>query len=154
MDLPGTYSLEADNDISLDERVARDFVAAKEADLIINILDASNIERNLYLTSQLIEMRVPMIVVLNMMDVVARRGLQIDIEQLAEQLACPVIAISASTREGIKELKDRVSLAVVEQSISHLDIEYQFFLIVFFISNLSISEKFSSCHVISDFQPH
>ncbi|TXK98914.1 ferrous iron transport protein B [Methylococcaceae bacterium HT1] len=124
VDLPGTYSLESDSDISLDERVARDFVAAKEADLIINILDASNIERNLYLTSQLIEMRVPMIVVLNMMDVVARRGLQIDIEKLAEQLASPVIAISASTRQGIKELKDRVSLAVVEQSISHLDIEY------------------------------
>lgn len=124
VDLPGTYSLESDSEISLDERVARDFVAAKEADLIINILDASNIERNLYLTSQLIEMRVPMIVVLNMMDVVARRGLQIDIEKLAEQLASPVIAISASTRQGIKELKDRVSLAVVEQSISHLDIEY------------------------------
>ncbi|OQK18022.1 ferrous iron transporter B [Methyloprofundus sedimenti] len=124
VDLPGTYSLEADNDISLDERVARDFVAAKEADLIINILDASNIERNLYLTSQLIEMRVPMIIVLNMMDVVAQRGLEIDIEQLAEQVACPVVAISASMRQGIKELKTSINLAAFKKPVPHLDIEY------------------------------
>ena len=124
IDLPGTYSLEADNDISLDERIARDYVAAKEADLIINILDASNIERNLYLTSQLIEMRVPMIVVLNMIDVVERRGLQIDIERLSEQLDCPVIAISASLRTGIIGLKKCISHAVTEQAIPNLDIEY------------------------------
>lgn len=124
IDLPGTYSLEADNDISLDERVARDYVAAKEADLIINILDASNIERNLYLTSQLIEMRVPMIVVLNMMDVVARRGLRIDVAQLAEQLGCPVCTISASTRQGIKELKTAVNQAALARPIPHLDIQY------------------------------
>lgn len=71
VDLPGTYSLEAaDDQVSLDEKIARDYVALKEADLIINILDATNIERNLYLTSQLVEMRVPMILVLNMMDAV------------------------------------------------------------------------------------
>lgn len=124
VDLPGTYSLEADSDISLDERVARDYVAAKEADLVINILDASNIERNLYLTSQLIEMRVPMIVVLNMMDVVVQRGLEIDIKQLAELLACPVIAISASTRKGISELKTGISQAVLDRPVPQLDIEY------------------------------
>jgi len=124
VDLPGTYSLEADNDISLDERVARDYVAANEADLVINILDASNIERNLYLTSQLIEMRVPMIVVLNMMDVVAQRGLEIDINKLAELLACPVIAISASTRKGINELKTEINQAVLERPIPQLDIGY------------------------------
>ena len=79
VDLPGTYSLEsADEQVSLDEKIARDFVASKEADLIINIVDASNLERNLYLTSQLIEMRVPMILVLNMMDAVERRGIKID----------------------------------------------------------------------------
>ena len=124
VDLPGTYSLETDNDISLDERVARDYVAANEASLIINILDASNIERNLYLTSQLIEMRVPMIVVLNMMDVVAQRGLEIDINKLAELLACPVIAISASTRKGISELKTEINHAILERPIPQLDIEY------------------------------
>ena len=64
VDLPGTYTLEAaDDQVSLDEKVARDYVASKQADLIINIIDASNIERNLYLTSQLIEMRVPMLLV-------------------------------------------------------------------------------------------
>lgn len=124
VDLPGTYSLEADNDISLDEQVARDYVAAKEADLVVNILDASNIERNLYLTSQLIEMRVPMVVVLNMMDVVAQRGLEIDIKQLSELLACPVIAISASTRTGINELKTCINQAVLDRPVPKLDVEY------------------------------
>ncbi|MGR9053110.1 MAG: FeoB small GTPase domain-containing protein, partial [Gammaproteobacteria bacterium] len=79
VDLPGTYSLEAaDEQVSLDEKVARDFVAGKEADLIINIVDASNIERNLYLTSQLLEMRVPMIVALNMMDAADQKGIAVD----------------------------------------------------------------------------
>ncbi|MDP3903778.1 MAG: FeoB small GTPase domain-containing protein, partial [Methylococcaceae bacterium] len=87
VDLPGTYSLEAaDDQVSLDEKVARDFVASRQADLVINILDASNIERNLYLTSQLIEMRVPMLLVLNMMDAVKQRGIKIDTDFLAEQL--------------------------------------------------------------------
>ncbi len=124
VDLPGTYSLESDNEASLDEQVARDFVAAKESDLVINILDASNIERNLYLTSQLIEMRVPMIVVLNMMDVVKQRGLELDIKQLSMFLGCPVVAISASTRQGIKALKEQINLAADAQEIPTLDIEY------------------------------
>ncbi len=124
VDLPGTYSLESDNDVSLDEQVARDYVAAKEADLVVNILDASNIERNLYLTSQLIEMRVPMIVVLNMMDVVVQRGLEVDIQRLAQFLACPVIAISASTRKGIAELKTEINAAILAHPVPHLEIEY------------------------------
>jgi len=78
VDLPGTYSLESSDDsVSLDEKVARDYVASRAADLIINIIDASNIERNLYLTSQLLEMRVPVLVALNMMDVVKQRGIKI-----------------------------------------------------------------------------
>ncbi|MFI3215253.1 MAG: FeoB small GTPase domain-containing protein, partial [Methylococcales bacterium] len=102
VDLPGTYSLESSDDqVSLDEKIARDYVATGEADLIINIVDASNIERNLYLTSQLIEMRVPMILVLNMMDAVKRRGIKIDIDAMSAQLGCPVIAISAATKQGI-----------------------------------------------------
>jgi len=124
IDLPGTYSLEADNDISLDEQLARDFVAAKDADLIINILDASNIERNLYLTSQLIEMRVPMLVVLNMIDVVEQRGLEIDQQQLSELLACPVVAISASSRKGMEELKQKINQAVIDQPVPYLNVEY------------------------------
>lgn len=124
VDLPGTYSLESDNEVSLDEQVARDFVAAKESDLVINIIDAANIERNLYLTSQLIEMRVPMIVVLNMMDVVKQRGLEIDVKQLSGFLECPVVAISASTRQGIDALKEQINVASIAQVIPALDIEY------------------------------
>ena len=125
VDLPGTYSLEAaDDQVSLDEKVARDYVASKEADLIINIIDASNIERNLYLTSQLIEMRVPMLVVLNMMDAVKQRGIKIDAEYLAEQLGCPVIPISASAKSGISHLKAVINKAAVDKPIPKVSIEY------------------------------
>ena len=125
VDLPGTYSLEAaDDQVSLDEKVARDYVASKEADLIINIIDASNIERNLYLTSQLIEMRVPMLVVLNMMDAVKQRGIKIDTEYLAEQLGCPVIPISASAKSGISHLKAVINKAAVDKPIPKVSIVY------------------------------
>ena len=125
VDLPGTYSLEAaDDQVSLDEKVARDYVASREADLIINIVDASNIERNLYLTSQLIEMRVPMILVLNMMDTVKQRGVKIDCEFLAEQLGCPVIPIVASTKEGISLLKTQINNAANSNPIPSAHIMY------------------------------
>jgi ferrous iron transport protein B len=125
VDLPGTYSLEAaDDQVSLDEKVARDYVASKDADLIINIIDASNIERNLYLTSQLIEMRVPMLLVLNMMDAVRKRGIKIDTAFLEAQLGCPVIAITASTKEGINELKQQINLAALQKPTPQIDIPY------------------------------
>jgi ferrous iron transport protein B len=125
VDLPGTYSLEASDDqVSLDEKVARDFVAAQEADLIVNIVDASSIERHLYLTSQLIEMRTPMILVLNMMDAVKQRGIRIDIPYLAERLGCPVVPIVASTRQGIGALKKAISQAAVSKPIPQLNIDY------------------------------
>ncbi|MGH8499374.1 MAG: FeoB small GTPase domain-containing protein, partial [Methylococcales bacterium] len=76
VDLPGTYSLDVtDESISLDEQIARDYVANREADLIVNIVDAANIERNLYLTAQLIEMKAPVLVALNMMDAAEQRGI-------------------------------------------------------------------------------
>jgi ferrous iron transport protein B len=125
VDLPGTYSLEAaDDQISLDEKVARDYVASKNADLIINIIDASNIERNLYLTSQLIEMRVPMILVLNMMDAVKQRGVKIDYDFLADQLGCPVVPITASTKEGIHLLKTQINSAAISKPIPSISINY------------------------------
>ncbi len=125
VDLPGTYSLEAaDDQVSLDEKVARDYVASKQADLIINIIDASNIERNLYLTSQLIEMRVPMILVLNMMDVVKQRGIKIDADYLAEKLTCPVIAISASSRQGISQLHKVIEQAIVDKPTPEIHVQY------------------------------
>ncbi len=108
IDLPGIYSLDAD---SLDERVTRDYLLAREARLIVNVIDASNLERNLYLTVQLMEMGVPIVVALNMMDVARKRGVQIDTARLARELGCPVVPLVAVTREGITELNAR-ALAV------------------------------------------
>lgn len=108
VDLPGTYCLDVvDSDVSLDEKVARDYILKREADLIINILDASNIERNLYLTTQLLDMGAPVIVVLNMMDVAREKGMDIDIAKLSEELSCPVLPLVASKTGNIKAfLKD------------------------------------------------
>jgi ferrous iron transport protein B len=108
VDLPGIYSLGTPKAASTDETIARDFILSREADLIINILDASNLERNLYLTAQLIEMRVPMIVVLNMMDVVREKGLKIDTAALAHEIGCPVVGIVARRSLGLAELKDAI----------------------------------------------
>lgn len=125
VDLPGTYTLESSDDsVSLDEKVARDFVASKEADLILNIVDAANIERNLYLTSQLLEMRVPMIVVLNMMDVVKQRGIKIDADFISKQLGCTVAPVSATKRNGIIELKGMVNEALALKSVPTVSIDY------------------------------
>jgi ferrous iron transport protein B len=102
IDTPGIYSLAAS---SLDEQITRNFILAQEADLIVNIVDASNIERNLYLTSQLLEMRVPMLIALNMMDVAAERKLDINVEGLAQRLGCLVIPLTASKNQGVDQLK-------------------------------------------------
>lgn len=125
VDLPGTYSLEsADDHVSLDEKIARDYVVSQQANVIINILDASNIERNLYLTSQLIEMRVPMIVVLNMMDVVKQKGISVDAQILSKTLGCPVIPISASIGEGLTALKTVINQSKESTITPTLAIQY------------------------------
>jgi ferrous iron transport protein B len=125
VDLPGTYSLEAvDDGISVDEQIARDYVAGREADLIVNIVDASNLERNLYLTSQLLEMKVPMVVALNMVDVAAENGLEINYQKLAERLDCPVAPIVAATGNGIPELKTLILEAARAGRTSSTQIPY------------------------------
>ncbi len=78
IDLPGTYSFSS---YSLEERVAKDFIIDEKPDVIVNVVDASNIKRNLYLTFQLLEIGIPVVVVFNMMDVATRRGIQIDIQK-------------------------------------------------------------------------
>ncbi|MEW6165751.1 MAG: Fe(2+) transporter permease subunit FeoB [Pseudomonadota bacterium] len=119
VDLPGTYSLDViDREVSLDEMVARDYVQAAHndgADLIINIVDASNLERNLYLTTQLAETGVPLLVVLNMTDVAAEKGMQVDVAALARELGCPVVPVVASAGKGIAELKAAIARAAAEQ---------------------------------------
>ena len=126
VDLPGTYSLDVvDREVSLDEKVARDYVHANEANLIINIVDASNLERNLFLTSQLAEMRVPLLVVLNMVDVAESKGMQVDAVVLARQLGCPVLPVVASIGTGIAELKAAIAKAVAEQPRATAQVEYE-----------------------------
>jgi len=110
IDLPGIYSLDAS---SLDERVTRDYLLSRDADLIVNVVDAANLERNLYLTVQLLEMGVPLILALNMMDVVRNRGIILDTDALGRELGCPVVPLVATTREGVTELEARM-LAVAE----------------------------------------
>ncbi len=101
IDLPGIYSLDAS---SLDEEVTRDYLLSHDADLVINVVDAGNLERNLYLTVQLLEMGVPIVVALNMMDVARKRGISIDTHKLSVELGCPVIPIVAISGEGIQSL--------------------------------------------------
>jgi ferrous iron transport protein B len=109
IDLPGIYSLDAS---SLDEQVARDYLLSREADVIVNVIDAANLERNLYLSVQLLEMGVPVVIALNMMDLARRRGIEIDTAALARELGCPVVPVVAVTKEGITELSAR-ALAII-----------------------------------------
>ncbi|MBR5269295.1 MAG: ferrous iron transport protein B [Anaerotignum sp.] len=101
VDLPGIYSIRP---YTAEEIVTRDFILNEKPDGIINIVDATNIERNLYLTLQLIEMRIPMVLALNMMDEVRNNGGTIDISRMSEELGIPVVPISAVKNEGIDEL--------------------------------------------------
>jgi len=125
VDLPGTYSLDVtDQEVSLDEKIARDYVHGREADLIVNILDAANLERNLYLTSQLIEMQVPLLLALNMVDVAEERGMQVDTDGLAQRLGCPVLPVVAAEGRGIEELKQALLRAVSERPVPTASIGY------------------------------
>jgi len=133
IDLPGIYSLDAS---SPDEQVTRDYLLSRDADLIVNVVDAANLERNLYLTVQLLEMGVPLVLALNMMDVARKRGIVIDTARLSQELGCPVVPMVAVTGEGRSELAARMvavatgrerggfALAhdeVVEQAVLELD---------------------------------
>lgn len=101
VDLPGIYSL---SPYTMEEVIARDFILEEKPDVIVNIVDASNLERNLYLTTQMIELNVPVVVALNMMDVVAKSGDTINYSALEKSLGCPVLPISAMKNTGLDEL--------------------------------------------------
>ncbi|WP_326911010.1 ferrous iron transport protein B [Sedimentibacter sp. MB31-C6] len=103
IDLPGIYSL---SPYTMEEVVTRDFILKENPDLILNIVDATNIERNLYLSLQLMELSIPMVIALNMMDEVRASGNTIDVKKLSEDLGIPVVPISAGKNEGISELLD------------------------------------------------
>ncbi|GAB7213120.1 hypothetical protein OS31_46310 [Dickeya oryzae] len=124
VDLPGVYSLNPSSESSEDERVARDYILSGEANLVLNIVDASNLERNLYLTAQLLDMQVPMVVAVNMMDIAAARKLDIDIAGLQQRLGCPVIPITASQKKGIAMLHEVCQAALAQPVIPPVSIPY------------------------------
>ena len=108
-DLPGIYSL---SPYTLEEVVSRDYLLKDDPDVIVNLVDATNIERNLYLTTQLMETGIPVVIALNMSDLLKKRGIQIDIERLSMVLNCPIVETSALKQTGLDHLIDKaVSVA-------------------------------------------
>ena len=101
VDLPGTYSLTS---YTMEEQVSRNFILSDDVDVIVDVIDASALERNLYLTLQLLELGKPVVVALNMMDIVEKRGMEIDLHRLPEMLGVPVIPVSALKRRGLSVL--------------------------------------------------
>ncbi|MCD6353336.1 MAG: 50S ribosome-binding GTPase [Proteobacteria bacterium] len=122
VDLPGTYSLTA---YSIDESIARNFVMRKKPDVVVNVVDASNLERNFYLTTQFLEMEVPLILCLNMIDLAESRGYKIDIKQLSGFLGVPVIPTIGHRNQGTdKLLKAIVSLTDHKSTTRKTTIKY------------------------------
>jgi len=109
VDLPGTYSLTA---YSMEEVVARDFLVNEKPSMIVDIVDASNLERNLYLAVQFMEMGAPVTIALNMMDVASKRGIEINHKKLSKLLKIPVIPTIARKGEGKKELLQTIAATV------------------------------------------
>ncbi len=105
VDLPGVYALTA---YSIDEKIARDFIVREKPDLVVDIVDASNLQRNLYLTLQLLEIGANILVALNKIDLAEEKGIKIDPKELERGLGVPVVPMVASRGEGIKELKDAI----------------------------------------------
>ena len=132
MDLPGIYSL---SPYTLEEVVARNYLIDQRPDAILNIIDGTNLERNLYLTTQLTELGIPVVVAINMMDVVRKNGDKIDTAQLSEKLGCRIVEISALKGDGVMEAAEAAIKAAhgaktvpmhtfsgpVEHAIAHIE---------------------------------
>ena len=106
IDLPGIYSLTS---YSMEEKVSRKVILGDEVDIIVDVVDASALERNLYLTLQLLELGKPVVVALNMMDIVEERGMDIDLHRLPEMLGIPVVPVSARKKRGLEILMHAVA---------------------------------------------
>lgn len=125
IDLPGVYSLAViPGTDAIDERIGRDYILSGDPDIIVNIVDATNLERHLYLTAQLLEMQVPMVVALNMTDVAAQMGIEVDAVALAKRLGCPVVPMVAAEGKGVKELKAAVGTIVRESALPVGRVDY------------------------------
>lgn len=121
IDLPGTYSL---NSYTLEEKLTQNAVLDENVDLIVNVVDASNLERNLYLTLQLIETSKPVIIALNMMDIVKNRGILIDIETLKKTLGLPIVPVSAKKKTGINSLLSEIYGQTIKYTQNKVKIRY------------------------------
>jgi len=121
VDLPGTYSLTAR---AVDELIARNFIVEEKPDVVVNIVDASNLERNLYLTLLLFELNTSVVVALNMMDIAEEKGYEIDVENLSERLGVPVVPIVATKKQGMDRLKDAILEAVKRKGVTETKITY------------------------------
>ncbi len=122
VDLPGVYSLTA---YSLDEVIARDFVVDERPDVVVDVVDASNLERNLYLAIQLLEMGSNLVIALNMMDVAESRGYEIDVAELSRLLGTPVIPMVAARNQGTWELLQTiVDVAEGNIKVSGISLQY------------------------------
>ncbi|WP_429885834.1 ferrous iron transport protein B [Geoalkalibacter halelectricus] len=122
VDLPGTYSFST---YSLEERVAKSFLLEENTDVIVNVVDASNLRRNLYLTFQLLELGKPVVLVLNMMDVAERRELEIDVGKLSEMLNIRVVTAVGAKRKGKQELLEAIAAAAREKLVQPFRIDYE-----------------------------
>ena len=122
IDLPGVYSLEQSTHSGLDEKVATDYLQCQPTDLILNVVDATSLERQLFLTAQLLHMGLPVVVVLNRMDLLQERNLRIDVDKLSEELGCPVIPVSAYYNKGIDQLKQHLPQMLNKHSDLHFDL--------------------------------
>ncbi|MFP4643721.1 MAG: ferrous iron transport protein B [Spirochaetales bacterium] len=121
VDLPGIYSLSTGTE---DEAIARDFLLSGRPDLVVDVVDASNIQRNLYLTIQLIEMGVPVVIVLNMMDVADKLGITIDVERLSEELQCPIVPIVGTRPADIERVEQAIAANAGQLPASRVRIDY------------------------------
>jgi len=157
VDLPGIYSLRP---YTQEEIVARDFIINQKPDAIINIVDATNIERNLYLTLQLLELRIPTVLALNMMDEVYANGGTVDVKRLSDALGIPVVPISAIKAQGVSELMSqamqtaksrtlpKVTDFCADTSPVHRCIHAVIHLIQDHAENLGISTRFCTAKLI------
>ncbi|MFN3234967.1 MAG: Fe(2+) transporter permease subunit FeoB [Gammaproteobacteria bacterium] len=124
IDLPGTYSLTMGGESSLDERVACDYLLSHRASLVVNVCDASNLERSLYLTVQLLEMGLPVIVALNMMDIAQKRKMRIDVDVLSKELGCPVVILPTNKKRGCEKFKESLVQYANESLEQNFQIQY------------------------------
>lgn len=121
VDLPGIYSLTATSE---DERASLEYVLSHEADLYVNVLDATTLERNLYLTLLMCELKVPMVLVVTMMDIAGHRNIEIELDHLSAHLGVPVIGINANSPRDMCRLKDELAKALLEAKVPTVKLEY------------------------------